>query len=198
MQILHLDPVNTLILDVIAWICLHLGIGYCSSRIPVERFNLDGWFFQPFPWEKDGKIYQELFHVRSWKRFIPQGSRLYRDTFSLQNLASLDPAYLERWLGESIRGEFCHWMMIFPSILFFLWNSPTMGWLMVAYAVLNNFFPIVAQRFNRPRVRRYLERSKYRPIPVEFPYTPSGTRLEPAGSGQMVDESAMNTVMARK
>ncbi len=28
---------------------------------------------------------------------------------------------------------------------------------MVAYAALNNFFPIVAQRFNRPRIRHYLE-----------------------------------------
>jgi len=27
----------------------------------------------------------------------------------------------------------------------------------VLYAVANNFFPIVAQRYNRPRIRRYLE-----------------------------------------
>ncbi len=160
MQILFLDPLEAFVLDVIAWIMLHLGIGYCSSRIPVGRFDPNRRFYHSFAWEKNGGVYQDLFHVRAWKHYIPQGSRLYRDTFSLQNLTSLDPVYLECWLRESIRAEFCHWMMIFPSVFFFLWNSASMGWWMVAYALLNNFFPIVAQRFNRPRVRRYLVQAR--------------------------------------
>jgi glycosyl-4,4'-diaponeurosporenoate acyltransferase len=157
MQILFLNPLATFVLDVIAWVFLHLGIGYCSSRIPVERFDIDKPFYKTRPWEKGGKIYQQLFHVRAWKRLIPPGSKLYRDAFSLQKLPNMDPAYLKLWLQESIRAEFCHWMMIWPGFVFFLWNSTLGGWLMVAYAALNNFFPIVAQRFNRPRVRHYLE-----------------------------------------
>ena len=156
MQVLVLDPLPTLVVDVIAWLMLHLGIGSLCSKIPVERFDPDRRFYQSAPFEKEGRIYQELFRVRSWKRFIPQGSKLYGDTFSLQQLSALDPAYLERWIRESIRAEFCHWMMIFPSVFFFLWNSLAMAWAMVVYAVVNNFFPIVVQRFNRPRVRRLL------------------------------------------
>ncbi|NLG74176.1 MAG: glycosyl-4,4'-diaponeurosporenoate acyltransferase [Chloroflexi bacterium] len=157
MQIFFFSAVETLIIDVIVWICFHLGIGFWASQIPVEKFDPDHWFFQTFDWEKGGQIYQDLFRVRSWKRFIPQGSKLYPNTFSLQKLKSLDPEYLELWLRESIRAEFCHWMMILPGFLFFLWNSVEVGWLMVLYAVANNFFPIVAQRYNRPRIRRYLE-----------------------------------------
>jgi len=33
-----------------------------------------------------------------------------------------------------------------------------MGWIMVAYAVLNNLIPIILQRYNRPRIRKLLAR----------------------------------------
>lgn len=157
MQIIFLTPLGAFFLNVFIWTFLHSGISFCSSRIPVERFRINNPLYQTFCWEKNGMLYQRLFHVRSWKRFIPQGSKLFRDGFSLQKLSSLDSIYLKRWLQESIRAEFCHWMMVFPSVFFFLWNSELGGWLMVAYAALNNFFPIVAQRFNRPRIRHYLE-----------------------------------------
>jgi glycosyl-4,4'-diaponeurosporenoate acyltransferase len=164
MQILFFDTLKTVFVDIVTWVCLHLGIGYWCSRIPIEQFDINQRFYQTFRWEKGGTIYQQLFHVRSWKRFIPQGSKLYRDAFSLQNLPNMEPAFLMRWVQESIRAEFCHWMMVFPSIFFFLWNGELGGWLMVAYAALNNFFPIVAQRFNRPRIRRYLEQTRQTPV----------------------------------
>lgn len=186
MQILYLNPIATFYLDVIVWILLDLGIAYCCSKFPIERFDFNSRFYQSLAWEKDGKIYQELFHVRSWKRYIPQGSKLFHG-FSLQNLPSMDLAYLRLWLQESCRGEFCHWMMIWPSIFFFLWNSTLGGWLMVAYALLVNFFPIVEQRFNRPRVRHYLEQTNQVARPVLIP----NTVLKPAyNTNEMVKHAA--------
>lgn len=163
MQILFLEPLGAFLLDVIVWILLHLGIGFYSSKIPAERFNAERRFYRSFPWENGGRIYQKLFHIRTWKSLLPNGSKLRKGAFSIKNLPSLDLPYLERWLRESIRAEFCHWMMVIPSVFFFLWNSAPMGWAMVAYAALNNFFPIAAQRFNRPRVRRFLEQARQGP-----------------------------------
>ncbi len=65
-------------------------------------------------------------------------------------------AYLESWLKESVRAEICHWAMIIPCFLFFLWNNFALGLGMVAYAFLNNMFPIIVQRYNRPRMRKLL------------------------------------------
>lgn len=79
-------------------------------------------------------------------------SVLCGDSFSLRHLSSLAPVYLERRIRESIRAVFCHWMMIFPGFFFCSWDSPVMGWAMVACAALNDFFPILARRFNRPRL----------------------------------------------
>ncbi len=164
MQILFFDSVETIIIDIVAWVMFHLSIGYLSSKIPLEWLDPDRRFFQTFSWEKEGKIYDQLFHVRSWKRFIPNGSALYRGAFSIKNLSVNDLAYLERWLVESVRAEVCHWLMIIPGYLFFLWNDVVGGWIMVLYAFLNNLVPIVMQRFNRPRMRKLLAQIKRRNI----------------------------------
>lgn len=149
---------ETILLDVFAWVCFHLGIGYWCSRLPLHWFDPAKRLYQTRPWEKNGEVYQHWLRVRSWKDLIPNGSALYPDTFSIKKLPSVDLAYLERWLVESCRAEFCHWVMILPGFLFFLWNSVELGWWMVVYAVLNNVVVIVLQRFNRPRMRRLLSR----------------------------------------
>jgi glycosyl-4,4'-diaponeurosporenoate acyltransferase len=162
MQIIFLEPLRAFVVDVIAWLVLHLSIGYLSSKIPMQWLNPDHWLFQTFKWEQGGKIYEFLFKVRSWKGLIPNGSALYKGAFSIKNIPTRDPAYLDRWLRESVRAEICHWMMVIPGFFFFLWNNVTMGWAMLIYAVANNFVPIVAQRFNRPRIRRFLAHARER------------------------------------
>lgn len=155
-QILFLSSIETIILNIIAWGMFHLSIGYLSAKIPLEWLNPDHWFFQTFVWERHGMIYDQLFHVRAWKRFIPNGSALYRGAFSIKNLPTNDPVYLSRWVTESVRSEVCHWIMIIPGFFFFLWNDVAVGWLMVVYAFLNNLIPVIMQRFNRPRMRKLI------------------------------------------
>lgn len=156
MRIIFLKPLQTFLLDVIAWVFFHLSIGYGSSKIPLEKLNPDRRFFQTFKWEQEGRIYEKLFNVRSWKHLIPNGSALYKDAFSIRRLSKSSPEYLRRWLKESVRSEICHWLMIPPSLFFFLWNNVLVSWLMVLYAFLNNLVPIILQRYNRPRMRKLL------------------------------------------
>lgn len=155
-QILFLDPLLTILLDINAWLVVHLSLGFISSKLPLDWLNPNQRFFKTFSWEKDGEIYQRIFHIRSWKRFIPGFSRLHRGAFSIQNLPTYDSAYLEIWLKESVRAEICHWAMIIPCFLFFLWNNFALALGMVGYAFLNNMFPIIVQRYNRPRMRKLL------------------------------------------
>ena len=172
MQILFLNITQTILLDVIAWLIIQLTIGYCSSKIQLNRLDPDRPFFQTFAWENGGEIYEKIFHVRAWKRFIPNGSKLYRGAFSIKNLPTRDPAYLERWLKESVRAEICHWIMILPCLFFFMWNSVALGWINVAYAVLSNLVPIILQRYNRPRMRKLLAQLEKKPIIKGIPYVP--------------------------
>ncbi|MEA4910217.1 MAG: glycosyl-4,4'-diaponeurosporenoate acyltransferase [Chloroflexi bacterium] len=170
MRIFYFPTFNTILVDVVAWVIIHLSIGYWCSRLPLSWFDPQKWLYQVFPWEKGGEIYQRLFRVRSWKKFIPSGGSLYKDTFSLQRLSSYHIEHLEHWLSESCRAEFCHWVMMAPGLLFFLWNNVELAWGMVVYAVANNIVPIIMQRFNRPRVRRILEHLRKQAVAEPFLY----------------------------
>jgi glycosyl-4,4'-diaponeurosporenoate acyltransferase len=156
MRIIFLSNIGTAIVDVIAWVCFHLSIGYWCSKVPISYFNPQSPLYLTKPWERGGEIYDKLFHVRSWKKLIPSGAKVYAGAFEIKNLPSFNFDYVDRWLKESCRAEFCHWIMILPGILFFFWNSIEGAWWMMAYAVANNMVPIIMQRYNRPRVRRLL------------------------------------------
>ncbi len=172
LQVFFLNPMQTILVNVVAWVIIQLSIGYLSSRIPLDQLDPNAWFFQSFAWEQDGEIYQSLFHVRAWKRLIPNGSALYRGAFSIKNLTSGDRTYLERWLKESVRAEICHWRMIVPCVFFFLWNSVTGGWVNVAYALVSNLMPIVLQRYNRPRMRKLLTQLERKTFKKGYTYVP--------------------------
>ncbi len=156
MRIVYLSDNATFFLDIMMWVFFHLSIGWSSSRIPVSFFDPAQSRYQTKKWEKDGKIYQTLFHVRSWKRIIPSGAALYKDAYEIKNINSFSLDNIRIWLKESCRAEFCHTIMILPGFLFFLWNNTATSWLMVAYAFANNFVPIIMQRYNRPRVRKLI------------------------------------------
>jgi glycosyl-4,4'-diaponeurosporenoate acyltransferase len=149
---------DNLIANILAWVVFHLSIGFGVSRIPAHWFDPDSFLYRIRQWENGGKIYQRLVQVRAWKRRVPAGGALYPGTFSMQNLSGTSLPYLRRWIAESCRAEFCHWILILPGFLFFLWNSAWFACLMLAYAVLNNLPLIAMQRFNRPRFQRLLQR----------------------------------------
>lgn len=170
MRIIFLKPLQTVILDIVAWVVIHLSIGFASSTIPLKKLDPGKRFFHAYDWEQDGRIYEKLFKVRRWKHLIPNGSALYKNAFSIRRLSDSSPETLRRWLKESVRAEICHWLMIPPGFLFFLWNNVLVGWLMVLYAFLNNLIPIVLQRYNRPRLRKLLaiaERKQYPAVQKE-------------------------------
>lgn len=156
MRIIFLSNIETAILDIIAWVCFHLGIGYTCSKMPVDYFDPQKKMYQIREWEENGEFYQRHFRVRAWKGFIPSGASVYANTFKIKHLPTNSPEYLRRWIKESCRAEFCHWVMIIPGFLFFLWNSVEVGWWMVVYAFANNMVPIIMQRYNRPRIQKLL------------------------------------------
>jgi glycosyl-4,4'-diaponeurosporenoate acyltransferase len=78
--------------------------------------------------------------------------------FSMGRIRSGEAAHLQRWVAETCRAELCHWLAILPAFLFFLWNPVWLGVVMVLYAIAFNAVPIVAQRYNRPRLLALLGR----------------------------------------
>ena len=157
MQVIFLSDAKTILLDIVSWIFFHLSIGYWSSTINIERFDPNFRLFKTMKWEDGGEIYNRIFKVKKWKKYIPSGAKLYKGAYQVKHIQEITVDNLKIWIRESCRSEYCHIIMFLPCFLFFLWNSADVGWWMVTYAFLNNLVPIVMQRYNRPRAQRYLK-----------------------------------------
>jgi len=150
------------IVNALAWLVIHLGFAWGGTRLPADRFNPDAWWYRPRAFERKGRIYERWFGVRRWKDLMPDGAGWFKGGFRKRGLRMTEDAYLERFVVETCRGEFVHWMVLTAGLLFFIWNTVDVALIMVLYAVIANVPCIVIQRYNRIRLRRLLDRKTKR------------------------------------
>lgn len=160
MQVIYLSNAGTVFMDVIAWYGLHMLIAWIARNIPDAFFEEYQEWFRIRRWENSGAVWQQLFRVRSWKPYLPDGTKITKKGFDKTHLRHVDQAGLEQFSLETRRGELAHWMMIPPAWLFFLWNPPWAGWIMVVYAFMVNLPFIIVQRYNRPRLERVIQKKE--------------------------------------
>ena len=161
MRIVELSPILTIILDVAVWFFIHIGCTILSLKLPDSVFENDRWIYTTRKWERGGAIWQQIFRVRRWKNYLPDGAAVFsRGVFSKgfrkKYMQSRDKAYFQTFVRESRRAELTHWMIMLPAPFFFLWNPFEIGWIMIFYAILANGPCIIAQRYNRPRFTRIM------------------------------------------
>ena len=152
-------PVATVIaLNVAGWVAIQLSLAWAFTRMPIRWFNPG----DAFTWERDGRFYEVIFRIKSWKDRLPDAARWFGGGFAKRALAGTERDYLERFIGETWRGELCHWSAIGFAPVFFLWNPWWGNAIIVAYAVTANLPCILVQRYNRLRLQRLLERAERR------------------------------------
>lgn len=162
MRVITLSIFWTIAVDIIAWAFFHMSISYFMLKIPSSFFEKDFSWLGPQSWEQNGKIWQDLFHIQSWKQHLPDGTFLLKTGYDKSSLKGTDTETLYQFILETKRGEMTHWLSILPAGLFFLWNPPWAGWLMVVYAIVFNLPFIISQRYNRPRLQRLYKKTKRR------------------------------------
>ena len=148
-------PVGWIVaLNVAGWPLLQLGLAWGFTRLPV------GWFNPPGAraWEQGGRFYQRWFGVKRWKDRLPDAARWFGGGFAKGTLLGTRRDYLQRFIRETWRGELCHWCALACTPVFFLWNPWWGDWAITAYAVAANLPCILAQRYNRLRLRHLLAR----------------------------------------
>ena len=161
MRLIHLPTFWTIVIDFIVWFIIHIGVVAVMVRIPTSHFDPNHWLYGGRRWEREGNVYQEVFGIKKWKQHLPDGARvLGRLGFPKKQLNNTSPEYLEAFLIETCRAELTHWILILFAPFFFLWNRPGVGLFMIFYALLENVPFIIAQRYNRYRFRRLLERNR--------------------------------------
>lgn len=158
---IHFSTFWLIVVNTCAWVIVHFGVAYFSSRIGVAKFNPHNMLFKTRSWELNGRIYQNVFRVRRWKRLLPSGGKIF-GLFSINDFHSSAQNYIRKWIVESCRAELTHWIAILPVLFFILWN-PVEAWIInIVYAFCANLPCIISQRYNRPRVLVLVKR-KCRP-----------------------------------
>ena len=129
---------------------------YLVNLLPYSALRTIYPFLRPMRWERNGQIYQSLFHIRAWKDYIPAVGQ-----FDKKNMkASLTPPYVSQYLLEGARAELCHlYAVVFAIVLLFMTvDSAHIKIMLWAFAL--NAPCIMIQRYNRPRFERFMNKDE--------------------------------------
>jgi glycosyl-4,4'-diaponeurosporenoate acyltransferase len=151
--------------NIMGWPVIHVGVSFVTLRLPQKLFAHDTWLTVPRRWERDGRLYREVFAIRAWKSMLPDGAP-WLGGFAKKRLHQRDPCYIARFLAETRRAELAHWCMVCCLPVFFLWNPPWACCVMTAYALAANLPCILAQRYNRIVLVRLLRTRRREPARV--------------------------------
>jgi len=146
--------------NIIMVLIIHLGISWACTIIPLEHFNPYSRPYRIKKFEREGRIYIDIFKIKKWKNIIPDGAKLFNSAFSKKNLECHKLSYLCTFAQETCRAELTHWLQIVPAGIFFLWNVWWGGVIMIIYFLIANIPCILLQRYNRARLLRFIEKRK--------------------------------------
>jgi glycosyl-4,4'-diaponeurosporenoate acyltransferase len=147
------------VIDALVWLLLHLAVGYGVHRLPERALARETWWSRERGWEQGGTVYGAWLRIRAWKPYLPEAGAVFPGGFDKARLRRRDDSYLRSYLLETRRAELGHLLALGAAPFFFLWNPPWLGWCMQGYALLANLPCILAQRYNRARLRRVLARA---------------------------------------
>jgi glycosyl-4,4'-diaponeurosporenoate acyltransferase len=132
-------------------------IGFVSAHLPKRVIQPERKIYRVRPWEKNGAIYQQWFKIKNWKWIAWDAGKVFQKDFSKDHVDTKDPKNLERWIIETCRAEWCHWVTFFLILPLFTFNPPGLMYFWFLYDTILNIVPIIIQRYNRPRLIHLLD-----------------------------------------
>jgi glycosyl-4,4'-diaponeurosporenoate acyltransferase len=155
-MLIEIPIIWIIIINFLLWFIIHISIAYIVTIFPTHYINIKSWIYKQRSWEQNGKIYETIFKIKSWKELLPDGAALFKKGFRKKRIVSLNNDYLNQFIFETCRAELVHWLVILFAPIFFIWNPCWAGIVMIIYAFLANLPCIIAQRYNRIRFLRIL------------------------------------------
>jgi glycosyl-4,4'-diaponeurosporenoate acyltransferase len=156
---IDLHPQTALLLNVVAWPIWSIAVGYWGHRRANASFVSDRWWSRLRPFEGDAEWYQRALRIKAWKDVMPEAGGFFPGGF-VKRYVCRDRGHLERFVIETRRAEWVHWIIFLLWPVFALWNPPWAVMVMLIYATAANLPCIVIQRYNRARLLRVLPLSR--------------------------------------
>jgi glycosyl-4,4'-diaponeurosporenoate acyltransferase len=153
-MVFHLSSPWMLAFDFLGWLVISLGVAGITSMLRAKTFDPQNWLFTERKWERKSRLYESVFRVKKWKRWLPDGAEVSRKAFKKKHLQNADSAYIQVFILETCRAEILHWIIFLFGFVFFIWNPWYVGIIMIVYAGITNLPCVLTQRYNRIRLNR--------------------------------------------
>lgn len=133
-----------------------------GRMIPKKWMLYDRFPYSPFPFEKDGKIYQAL-RIHRWREKLPDMSKILPAMMPSKKLPKRATAgQLERMVQETCVAELVHNLLCVLGFgCVFLWKGVG-GWIIALLYMAGNIPFSIIQRYNRPKLVQIMKRLKTR------------------------------------
>ncbi|MDG2400558.1 MAG: hypothetical protein P8M04_08290 [Akkermansiaceae bacterium] len=126
---------------------VHLAIAWLCENFADRRFIR----CLPSVAPKPNNFYEKYLFIRRWKHLLPDGAPWF-DGFPKKKLQSTEPDYLRKFILETRRGEFSHWVQWILITGFIAWNPFPANLIIIAYAFASNVPCLVNLRHTRQRL----------------------------------------------
>ncbi|MFW5779872.1 MAG: glycosyl-4,4'-diaponeurosporenoate acyltransferase [Bacillota bacterium] len=156
MPLISLSDTQMLIVLFLGSLIIQISGALIARQIKFDENSTKKWLYKTREWEKQGVFYKKYTFVHKWKKFLPDGARFFKNDFRKKHLLAADREYVEKFIAESCRAELAHWLGMLPFILFFVFVYWYVALIMVFYGIIVNLPCIIAQRYNRPRLKKLL------------------------------------------
>ncbi|GGX21008.1 glycosyl-4,4'-diaponeurosporenoate acyltransferase CrtO family protein [Undibacterium macrobrachii] len=144
-----------------SWALNFLLMMWVSVFIEVQKSTLQSPYFNQKSWERRGKIYtyfgvdvfRKILVLVGWEKLIRKSNPIEKNTQALINLHH-----------QTKKSELGHLLIFLIVLAFNIYVALRFGvfksvWLLVLNILLN-FYPVILQRYNRPRIERAIQLSK--------------------------------------
>lgn len=133
-----------------------------GRMLPKKWMLYDRFPYSPFPFEKNGRIYQ-TFCIHRWREKLPDMSKILPAVMPSKKLPKRATAtQIERMVQETCVAELVHNLLCilgFGSV--FLWKGAG-GWLIALLYMAGNIPFSMIQRYNRPKLVQIMRALKTR------------------------------------
>lgn len=141
-----------------AWALNFVLMIWVSAFIEAQKSRLTSSYYDEKPWEQRGKIYEyiginifrKLLVLVGWEKVIRKSHPIEKNTQALINLHDQTK--------KSELGHLIIWFIVlgFNVFVAFKFGAQKASWLLILNVLLN-LYPVLLQRYNRPRIERAIK-----------------------------------------
>lgn len=151
------DPTAVIVISILAWALIGVSTGWFMHRVDLAQLTHDSNVSRLRPWETRS-FYRDRLKISRWKDRLPEAGGFFEGGFVKRRISDRSSDHVARWLAETRRAEYTHWLNVAAGPLFLTLFPLGPAMVNVGFAVLAHLPFVAIQRYNRLRLQSTADR----------------------------------------